>query len=136
MRCTARNRRRLFKNATEFVRVDIALGIEDEMLQIFLLAFFMVQFLVILGVILFAVLFSRSEVPLKGDGGLERIVLTDRSEQSLQPPNVAPTACGKVTSTDSRAPLSRLTGVRPPVFAVLSVMSVGGVCQNTTQRRP
>jgi len=42
------------------------------MLYIFLLAFFLVQFLVIVGVILFAIFFSRPEVPLKGDGGLER----------------------------------------------------------------
>jgi hypothetical protein len=65
------------------VRVDIALRIEDEMLYIFLLCLFLVEFLVIIGVILFAILFSRPEVPLTGDGGLEWTAAGGGNERPL-----------------------------------------------------
>jgi hypothetical protein len=80
------------------------------MLYIFLLAFFLVQFLVIVGVILFAIFFSRPEVPLKGDGGLERAAVDQ---------------CGKDASRDSQRLMNQLMPVRPSVFAALSSSSGG-----------
>lgn len=115
------------------MRVGIALRIEDEMLYIFLLAFFLVEFLVIIGVILFAILFSRPEVPLKGHGGLERIVADDDVACALQQ-REAPSTRGNGASSDPRVPISQLTGVRPPVFVALSFPSSGGSYQNAAQR--
>jgi len=42
------------------------------MLQLFLLVFFLIQFLLILGVLLFMMFFARPEVPLAGNGTKER----------------------------------------------------------------
>jgi len=111
----------------------MALRIEDEMLYILLLAFFLVEFLVIIGVILFAILFSRPEVPLKGDGGLERIVADDGVACALQQ-REAPSARGNGASSDPRVPISQLIAVRPPVVVALSLPSVGGLYQNAAQR--
>jgi len=80
------------------------------MLYIFMLGFFLVQFFVILGVILFAIFFSRPDVPLKGDGGLERAAVDQG---------------GKDASRDSQRLMNRLMPVRPSVFAALSSPSGG-----------
>ncbi len=87
------------------------------MLYIFLLAFFLVQFLVIVGVILFAIFFSRPEVPLKGDGWLERAAVDP----------------GKDASRDSQRLMNRLMPVRPSVFAALSSPSGGRPYQGSAQ---
>jgi hypothetical protein len=114
------------------VRVDIALRIEDQMLYVLLLAFFLVEFLVIIGVISFAILFSRPEVPLTGDGGLKRISVDD-DECALQR-QAEPAARGNVASENSHTPINQLLAVRPPVFVALSVPSVGGLRQIAAQR--
>ena len=88
------------------------------MLYIFLLAFFLVQFLVLVGVILFAIFFSRPEVPLKGDGGLERTAVDQG---------------GKDASRDSQRLMNRLMTVRPSVFAALSSPSGGRPYQGSVQ---
>ena len=88
------------------------------MLYIFMPAFFLVQFLVIVGVILFAIFFSRPEVPLKGDGGLERAAVNQG---------------GKDASRDSRRLMNRLMPVRPSVFAALSSPSGGRPYQGSVQ---
>ncbi len=88
------------------------------MLYKFMLAFFLVQFLVIVGVILFAIFFSRPEVPLKGDGGLER---TDVDQG------------GKDASKDSQRRMNRLMTVRPSVFAALASPSGGRPYQGAGQ---
>ncbi len=88
------------------------------MLSILLLAFFLVQFLVVVGVILFAVFFSRPEVPLKGDGGLERTAVGQG---------------GKDASRDSQRLMNRLMTVRPSVFAALSSPSGGRPYQGPVQ---
>ena len=104
------------------------------MLNVLLLAFFLVEFLVIIGVISFAILFSRPEVPLKGDGWLERIVVDEDDERSLQRLEAEPTTRRAVAARDSHTPMSQLTGLRPPVFAALSFPSVGGLRQIAAQR--
>jgi hypothetical protein len=88
------------------------------MLYIFLLAFFLVQFLVIVGVIMFAIFFSRPEVPLKGDGELGRAAVDQG---------------GKDTSRDSQRLMNRLMTVRPSVFAALSSPSGGRPYQGSAQ---
>jgi hypothetical protein len=88
------------------------------MLYMFMLAFFLVQFLVIVGVILFAVFFSRPEVPLKGDGGLERTAFDQGGDDA---------------SRDSQRLMSRLMPVRPAVFASLSIPSGGRSYQGSVQ---
>ena len=88
------------------------------MLYTFMLAFFLVQFLVIVGVILFAIFFSRPEVPLKGDGGLERAAVNQGGED---------------VSRDSRRLMNRLMPVRPSVFAALSSPSGGRPYQGSVQ---
>ena len=88
------------------------------MLPIFLLAFFFVQFLVLVGVILFAIFFSRPEVPLQGDGGLERTAVGQS---------------GNDTPKDSRRLMNRLVTVRPSVFAALSSPSSGRPYQGSVQ---
>jgi hypothetical protein len=116
------------------VRVGIALRIEDEMLYIFLLALFLVEFLVIIGVIVFAILFSRPEVPLKGDGGLEWTAAGGGNERPLQRRGAEPKNRGNVAPGDSHARMNQVLAVRPPVFAALSFPSVGGLYQNAAQR--
>ena len=88
------------------------------MFYLILLAFFLVQFLVILGVLLFAIFFSRPEVPLKGDGQLERTAVDDSKK---------PTTRGKDASGDSHPTKSQLTAVQPPVFAAHSFPMGGGL---------
>jgi hypothetical protein len=56
---------------------------EVEMLYVFLLALFLVEFLVIAGAIVLVILFSCPEVPLKGDGGME-CILGDAFENTLK----------------------------------------------------
>jgi len=104
------------------------------MFYMFLLAFFLVEFLVIIGVITFAILFSRPEVPLKGDGWLDRIVIGDDDERSLQRLEAEPTARRTVAARDSHTPMSQLRGVLPAAFVALSVPSVGGLRQIAAQR--
>ena len=88
------------------------------MLYMFLLAFFLVQFLVIVGVILFAIFFSRPEVPLKGDGGLERVAVGQG---------------GKDASRDSQKLMNRLVTVRPSVLAAFASPSGGRPYQGSVQ---
>ena len=127
-------RRQRCPRSLQWVRVDIAPRIEDEMLYIFFLAFFLVQFLVILGVVLFVILFSRPEVPLKGNGGLERIDVGDGNGSSLRRRETEPLARKNVASRDSQARMSRLTAVRPTVFATLSFPSGMGSYRNAARR--
>ena len=104
------------------------------MLYIFLLAFFLVQFLVIVGVILFAIFFSRPEVPLKGDGGLQRAAVGGDDEHSLERRETEPMSRWNRASRDSEAGRSQLIAVRPPVFATLSFPSGWGSYQTAGQR--
>jgi len=103
------------------------------MLYIFLLAFFLIEFLVIIGVILFAIVFSRPEVPLKGDGGLERVAVGDGNESSPQGREEETTTRGNVASTDSHPRMSRLIAVRPFVFTVRSRPTGRGLYENAAQ---
>ena len=102
------------------------------MLSVLLLAFFLVQFLAILGVILFAILFSRPEVPLQGDGGLKRIVAGD-DKCALQQREAEPAVRGNGPSSDSQAPMSRLKAARPPFVTAFSFTSVGGLGRKPAQ---
>ena len=88
------------------------------MLSIFLLAFFLVQFLVIVGVLVVAVFFSRPEVPLKGDGQLERTAVDGGSEAS---------AGQTAASRDPHTPRKHLIAVQPEVFATHSHSLGGGL---------
>jgi hypothetical protein len=103
------------------------------MLYIFLLAFFLVQFLVIVGVILFAIFFSRPEVPLKGDGGLERTAVDQGADRGPRQREAESTAGGKDASKDSQRLMKRLMTVRPAVFAALSFPSCGQAHQGSVQ---
>jgi hypothetical protein len=103
------------------------------MLYIFLLAFFLVQFLVIVGVILFAIFFSRPEVPLKGDGGLERTAVGQGAECAPRQREADPTTGGKDASEDLQRLMKRLMTVRPAVFAALSSPSGGRPYQGSVQ---
>ena len=94
------------------------------MLYLFLLAFFVVEFLVIVGVLLFAILFSRPEVPLKGDGRLERTAVGDSED---------PVTSGSDESRDSHMPMNQLVAV-PPVFAPRSFPMGGGLFQSSVRR--
>ena len=87
------------------------------MLSIYLLAFILVPFAVIAVVLAFAVVFSRPEVPLKGDGQLERALVDDRPE---------PTAREIDGSRDLHTPRNQLIAVQPPVFATHSHRLGGG----------
>jgi hypothetical protein len=104
------------------MRVDIALRSEAEMLYLILLAFFVVQFLVIVGVLLFAIFFSRPEVPLKGKGGREGTAVDDSEK---------PTGRGKDASGDSHTPMNQLIAVQPPVFAAHPFPPCGGLDQRS-----
>jgi len=103
------------------------------MLYILLLAFFLVEFLVIIGVILFAIMFSRPEVPLKGDGGLEWTAAARGNERSLERRDAEPETRGNVASGDSHTGTNQLMAVPPRVFAALSFPSGGGLHQNAPQ---
>ena len=103
------------------------------MLYIFLLAFFLVQFLVTVGVILFAIFFSRPEVPLKGDGGLERTAVGQGAECAPRRREADPTTGGKDASKDLQRLMKRLVTVRPAVFAALSSPSGGRPYQGSVQ---
>ena len=81
------------------------------MLYIFLLAFFLIQFLVIVGVIVFAILFSRPEVPLKGDGGLERADVDSQAERAPQQRETDRTKGGKDAPGVSQRLMNRLMTV-------------------------
>ena len=80
------------------------------MLYIFLLAFVLVQFLVIVGVIVFAILFFRPEVPLKGVGGLERANVDDSAERAPRQ-HEADCTGGKDASNLSQRLMKRLMTV-------------------------
>ena len=112
------------------VKADKALRIEDEMLYVLLLAFFLIQFFVIAGVIVFAIVFSRPEVPLKGDGGLERTV-GNRAECTLPRQGA-----GRGASEDSRSRMNRLMIGRPVVFEALSSGPGGQSYQGSVQGQP
>jgi len=116
------------------LKVNIALRIEDDMLYTLLLAFFLIQFLVILGVIVFAILFSRPEVPLKGDGGLERTAVGAGSEWALRQRATTPREIE--ASSDSHTRMSQLRAVRHTAFATLSILPEGGRHQGEVQRLP
>ena len=58
------------------------------MFYLILLVFFLIQFLVILGVLIFAIFFARPKVPLSGDGTQERP--PDREQRSFRPPEDGP----------------------------------------------
>ena len=103
------------------------------MLYIFMPAFFLVQFLVIVGVILFAIFFSRPEVPLKGDGGLEQTAVGQRAKGAPRRREAEPTTGGKDASRDSQRLMNRLMPVRPSVFAALSSPSGGRPYQGPVQ---
>ena len=156
MRCAARDRRRLLNKSDwngpppppkcpgarclkcvrplQLVRVDIALRIEDDMLSTFLLALFLLQFLVIVGEILFAILFSRPEVPVKGHGGLERVVVDD-DDSALQQRQAEPAARKNGASGHSHTRMNRVWAVRPLVFTRRSFPS-GGVLYQNAARKP
>jgi len=95
------------------------------MLYILLLAFFLIEFLVIIGVILFAILFSRPEVPLKGDGGLEWTAFDDGDKSVLRLREAEPTNRGVDASLDSRKPMNQLMAAQAPVLAAFCYPSGG-----------
>jgi hypothetical protein len=85
------------------------------------------------GVILFAIFFSRPEVPLKGDGGLEWTAVDQGAECAPRQHEADPTRGGKDASKDSQRLMKRLMTARPAVFAALSSPSGGRPYQGPVQ---
>jgi hypothetical protein len=103
------------------------------MLSLILLAFFLVEFLVIVGVLLFAILCSRPEVPLKGHGGLEWTGVDGRDECAFRQHEAEPTTRAEDASKDSRTLVNQLMAVRPLAFAAPSLPSGGGRYQSSVR---
>lgn len=67
------------------------------MLYLILLIFFLIQFLVVLGALIFVIFLARPEVPLLGDGPQKKPALADHVQLSPDP------AEGKLLSSGNNA---------------------------------
>ena len=65
------------------------------MFYLILLVVFLIQFLVVLGALMFAIFMARPEVPLSGDAGLEKNEAQDRDRKSAHAPEKKGSASGK-----------------------------------------
>jgi len=68
---------------------------EGEKFYLILLVVFLIQFLVVLGALIFVIFTARPEVPLSGDAGLEKTEAEDRDRKSAQAPEKKDSASGK-----------------------------------------
>jgi len=73
-------------------------------LTLVLLIFFLIQFLVALGALIFVIFLARPEVPSSGDGSLDKPSADDRDHLLPRPPEGKPPASGKNALMSSRKP--------------------------------
>jgi hypothetical protein len=83
------------------------------MLYMILLIIFLIQFLVVLGALIFVIFVARPEVPFLGDGSQERTAPDDRGRLSPRPPEGKSPASGKNASRSSRKPAKEVLATRP-----------------------
>jgi hypothetical protein len=90
------------------------------MLYLILLIIFLIQFLVVLGALIFVIFVARPEVPFSGDIEQGGTAPEDRGRLSPRPPEEKPPASGKNASRSSRKPTKEVMATRPstlPAFA-------------------
>ena len=77
------------------------------MLSLVLLIFFLIQFLVALGVLIFVIILARPEVPFSGDGPHDKPSPDDHDHLLPRPPEGKAPASGKNASGTSTKPTKR-----------------------------
>jgi flagellar basal body-associated protein FliL len=90
------------------------------MLYLILLVIFLIQFLVVLGALMFVIFVARPEVPFSGDGEQERTAPEDRDHLPTHPREGNSAASGKNAWRSSRNPTKQVMATRPsPLPAVV-----------------
>jgi hypothetical protein len=90
------------------------------MLYLILLIIFLIQFLVVLGALIFVIFAARPEVPFSGDGEQGGTAPEDRDHLSPRPPEEKPSASGKNASRSSRKPAGEVLATRPSPLAAFA----------------
>jgi flagellar basal body-associated protein FliL len=93
--------------------------VEDEVLYLILLIIFLIQFLVVLGALIFVTFVARPEVPFSGDGEQGSTAPEGRDHLSPRPPEEKPPASGKNALRSSRKPTKQVMATRPSTLAVV-----------------
>jgi hypothetical protein len=88
-------------------------------LYLVLLIIFLIQFLVVLGALVFVIFLARPEVPFSGEDSQERSAHDDRHHLSPRPPEGEPPTSGKNAARSSRKPSKQVMATRPPTLAAL-----------------
>jgi hypothetical protein len=90
------------------------------MLYLILLVIFLIQFLVVLGALMFVIFVARPEVPYYGDVAQERTAPEDRDHLSTHPREENSPASGKNAWRSSRKPTKQVMATRlSPLAAVV-----------------
>jgi len=86
------------------------------MFCLILLLIFLIQFLVVLGALLFVIFTARPEVSILGNGIKEGTVPSDRDHPSPPPPEGKPPTSGKNASWSSKKPAKQVMVTRRPAL--------------------
>jgi flagellar basal body-associated protein FliL len=92
------------------------------MLYLILLIVFLIQFLVVLGALMFVIFVARPEAPFLGGGEQERTIPEDRDHLSTHPREGNSPASGKNAWRSLRKPTKQVMATRPsPLAAVVGL---------------
>jgi hypothetical protein len=95
--------------------------VEGKMLYLIMLVIFLIQFLVIFGVLMFVIFLARPEVPFSDKDSEEWPAKDDRDHRPPRPPEGKPPTSGKNISRSSSKPTKQVMATRLPALAALRI---------------
>lgn len=103
------------------------------MLSLILLIIFLIQFLVVLGALMFVIFLARPEVPFIGQGPQERQAPGDRGRLRARPFEGESPASGENSSRSPRTPTRQVMAIRPSTHAAFGRPSLEILYENAPQ---